>query len=96
VRTLSALILGATVCAAGLPLAGAQGEKQSGIKGGIEATVKKVDAEKGKPGDADSQPSTFRAASLSCSGRAWICAAVPPKPTTKASGTARSVLGLED
>jgi hypothetical protein len=47
VRTLRALIAGAAVCAAGLLPAGAQGEKKSEIKGGIEATVKKVDADKG-------------------------------------------------
>ncbi len=47
VRTLRALIAGAAVCAAGLLPAGAEGEKKSEIKGGIEATVKKVDADKG-------------------------------------------------
>jgi hypothetical protein len=47
VRTLSALILGAAVCAAGLPSVEAQGEKKSELKGGIEGTLKKADAEKG-------------------------------------------------
>jgi hypothetical protein len=42
VRTFSALVLGVAVCAAG-----AQGDKKSEIKGGVEATVKSVDAEKG-------------------------------------------------
>jgi hypothetical protein len=47
VRALSSLVLSAAVLAAGLAPAGAQGDKQSEIKGGIEATLKKVDAEKG-------------------------------------------------
>jgi hypothetical protein len=47
VRALSSLVLSAAVLAAGLAPAGAQGDKQSDIKGGIEATLKKVDAEKG-------------------------------------------------
>jgi hypothetical protein len=50
VRTFSALVLGAAVCATGLFSADAQETKKPDkpeIKGGIEAKVKKVDAEQG-------------------------------------------------